>query len=467
MRTETKVGIFVFLGILSILYLTFQVKSLQDFNKKGYTLYAYINDASGLEKKAKVKLRGVDIGRLDDLELKENVVKLKLFIKDGVKIPKGSIVTLAQDNMLGGKYIKIIPSNNNEYYLANEVIRRYLKTATLNDLMNNVNSAVDDVKALIKKLNTALNKESINNFHQILANVKEASVSLKKVLKTADDKLPGFLDNANSLVNTYKDIGIKLDKKIPSLLNKADTLLAKLNKTGDTLNSKLGPTLDEYKKLGANANSILNDNKESIKTAIASAKDFFRSGGESFKKIDKFLSSAAKSQVDMEFNSKFLTKDGDSKTYAQIAYLPTPTKYYILGVTSSKDYSDWDNINKDHVKNKAYLTAEYGKRFDDLLIRGGIIESTGGVGVDYFMNNDKLILSSEIYDFNAVNDIRGKNPHLNLAVKYVYLKHLEFLSGVENILNSKAANFFLGLGIKFRDNDIKTLISGGATSFLK
>ncbi|WP_024788069.1 MULTISPECIES: MlaD family protein [unclassified Lebetimonas] len=467
MKTETKVGIFVFLGILSILYLTFQVKSLQDFNQKGYTLYAYINDASGLEKKAKVKLRGVEIGKVEDLKLNNSLVKLKLIIKQGVKIPKGSMVTLAQDNMLGGKYVKIIPSKNHIYYSKNETIKKYLNAASLDDLMNNVNSAVDDVKVLIKKLNKTLDKNTINNFHQILANIKDASVDLKSVIKNANKKIPSLLDNANELIATYKDIGIKINKKIPDIINKSDTLLAKLNKTGDTLNSKLGPTIDEYKKLGVNANSILNDNKKSIKTAIASAKDFFVSGGESFKKIDKLLSSATKSQIEVEFNNKFLSRDSYSKSYAQIAYLPTPTKYYILGVTSSKDYSNLDNINKNHIKNKSYITAEYGKRFDNLLIRGGIIESTGGIGADYFLDHDKVILSSEIYDFNAVNDIRGTNPHLNLAAKYIYLKHLEFLGGFENILNSRAASLFLGLGIRFRDNDLKSIISGGATSFLK
>jgi phospholipid/cholesterol/gamma-HCH transport system substrate-binding protein len=467
MKTETKVGIFIFLGILSIFYLTFQVKSLQDFNKKGYVLYACIDDASGLEKKAKVKLRGVSVGKVEDLKLDESRVKLKLFIKENVKIPKGSMVTLTQDNVLGGKYVKIIPSNSNVYYSKNETIMKYLKTSSLDDLMNNVNSAVDEVKILIKKLNVALNKESIDNFHQTLANIKDASYSLKEVLKTANNKLPSLIDNANSLVTTYKNIGVKIDKKIPSILNKADTLLAKLNKTGDTLNVKLGPTIDEYKKLGKNANSILEDNKDNIKEALASAKDFFVSGGESFKKIDKFLASATKSQIDVEFNSKLLTRDGNSKSYAQLSYIPNPTKYYILGITSSKDYSDLAKIDKKHEDNKIYFTAEYGKRFNNLLLRGGIIENTGGLGVDYFMLNDKLVLSSEIYDFNAVNDVRGNNPHLNLAAKYIYLKHLEFLAGVENVLNSKAVSAFLGLGIKFRDNDLKTIIAGGATSFLK
>ena len=467
MRVETKVGIFLFLAILSILYLTFQVKNLSDFNKRGYTLYAYINDASGLEKKAQVKLRGVKIGKVEDLKLDGNVVKLKLFIKNGVQIPIGSEITLAQDNMLGGKYVKIIPSNNNVFYSKNETIKKYLKTASLNDLINNVNSAVDDIKILIGKLNKTIDDKSINNIHQILANVNAASLDLKKILKITKTKLPIVIDNANKLVLTYKDIGVKIDKKIPSILNKADILLAKLNKTGDTLNKKLPSTIDEYKNLALTANNILKDNNTSIKNAINSANDFFVSGKEGFKKIDKLLGSVTKSQVKVEFNDKYMMRDGYSKTYAQIAYLPTPTKQYILGVTSSKDYSNLSTINQNHTKDKIYINAEYAKRFDNLLLRGGIIETTGGVGIDYYLNKDRLILSSEIYDFNAVNDIRGNNPHLNIAAKYIYLKHLEFLTGIDNILNSKATSLFLGMGIKFGDNDLKTLLSGGATSFLK
>ena len=467
MRVETKVGIFIFVAILSILYLTFQVKTLSDFNKKGYTLYAYINDASGLEKKAQVKLRGVKVGKVEDLKLDGNVVKLKLLIKNSVKIPVGSEITLTQDSMLGGKYVKIIPSNNTLFYSKNEIIKKYFAATSLNDLMNNVNSAVDDIKVLIGKLNKTIDDKSINNVHQILANVNAASLDLKELLKITKNKLPLVIDNANKLVLTYNNIGLKIDKKVPSILNKADTLLAKFNKTGDILNSKLPSAIDEYKNLATTANTILKDNNTTIKAAINSANDFFTSGRDGFKKIDKLLSSVTRSQVKVEFNDKYMMKDSYSKTYAQIAYLPTPTKQYILGVTSSKDYSNLATVNQKHTQDKIYISAEYAKRFDNLLLRGGIIENTGGVGVDYYLNQDRFILSSEIYDFNAVNDIRGNNPHLNIAAKYIYLKHLEFLTGIDNILNSKATSLFLGMGIKFGDNDLKTLLSGGATSFLK
>ena len=492
MRNEVKVGVFIFLGILSLIFLTLQVNSLQDFNKKGYALYALIGDASGLAKKAKVKMRGVNIGNVENLTLEGNFVRLKFFIKDGIKIPKGSAVTLAQDNFLGGKYVKIIPSNSFTFYKPKEKITEYINTVSMDNVMANINSAVNDVKILVKKLNNTLDKNTMNNLKQTIQNIKDSSIVLKSILNTADKKFPALMDNANDLVLEYKKAGVTLNQKLPNILDKAynfiseykktgialnkklpevldevNTLLIKLNKASITINAKLDTLMEEYIKLGKNTNNILNDNKVEIKEAIAGAKNFFVSGGESFKKIDNYLSSLSKSQILVDIQSNYMVTDDYFKTSAHIAYLPVPTKYYILGVTSAKDYSNLSKVNLDHQEDKVYITAEYGKRFDDLLLRGGIIENTGGIGFDYFLNHDRFKLSGEVYDFNAVNDIRGNNPHLTFKGTYLYLKHIQFIGGIDNVLNTDARTFFLGVGVKFKDNDLKTILSGGATSFLK
>ena len=487
---EIKVGIFVLLGIISLLILTFQVNSLDNFNKKGYTLYAILPDASGLNKKAKVKLRGVNIGNVESLELIDKGVKLKLFIKEGVKVPKNSVVTLSQDNFLGGKFLKIIPSNSDDYYNENEIITNHLNVASMDDVMNNINLAANSLKVLINKFNTTLDNKAIENIKNTISNIKDSSLILKSVLESANKKLPLLLDNANELVLEYKKAGtvlnnevpILLDKtqallikfnktgdvlnnKLPSILNKTDTLVTKFNKTGDVLNSKLDKLMNEYIKVGENVNTLLDDNKYSIKEAIKGAKEFFVSGAESLKKVDNYLSSVQKSQVLVDIESNYMIDDNYFKTSALISYLPNPTKYYIFGVTSTKDYSDLTKIDKN--QNKILVTAEYGKRFDNLLIRGGVIESTGGIGVDYFLDKDRVKLSGEIYDFNAINDKRGNNPHLTLKARYLYLKHIQFIGGVDNILNQNARKFFLGIGVSFKDNDLKTIIGGGASSFLK
>ena len=466
MKTEIKVGIFVLVSLIAILFLTFEVKSLQSFKEKGYILYAIVDDASGLAEKSRVKLRGVKVGIIKSMQLVRNGVKLTLLINKSVKIPKGSVVTVAQDNVLGGKYLEIIPPPNfNGYYTQNDIITKHLTTASMADVMTNINIAVNKIKILIDKLNKTLDNNTTKNIKLTIANLKDSSIYLKSILKNANSKLPVLLDNANKLILTYKDSGDIIKQKLPDILNKTDKLVTKLNDVGDVLKQKLPKLADEFINVGKNANDILVKNKNSLSKTIAAAKDFFVSGSSSFKKLDKFFGKVQKAQINVDITSDLLFKDSYFKTTANLAYIPNPTKYYILGITSRKDYENELKAKNDDTK--VYINAEIGKRYDNLLIRGGIIESTAGVGADYFMYNDKIKLSTSIYDFNSQNDYRGNNPHVDLSASYLYLKHLEFIAGVDNLINSNAREFFLGLGINFNDDDLKTVITGGATSFLK
>ena len=465
MKSEIKVGLFVLISLISILFLTFEVKSFDRFKEKGYPIYAIVNDASGISYKSRVKLRGVKVGIVDSMKLEKDGVKLKLLIDKNVKIPLGSKVTLAQDNVLGGKYLEIIPSNSNEYYTPNSVINKYIPSSSIADVMTNINQAVNKIKILIDKLNNTLDKNTTKNIQITMANIKDSTILLKDIMKKADKKLPILLDNANKLVITYKQSGDIIKQKLPSILDKTDSLMTKLNNISDTLHTKLIALSNEYIKLGKNANKILEDNQQGIKQTIKSAKNFFANGSESFNKINKFIGGIQKSQIGVDIYSDYMLRDSYFKTTANIYYMPTPTKYYILGVTTTKDYSSPSGVIKN--QSKAYINAQIGKRYYNVLLRGGIIENTGGVGADYFMDNDKIKLTGEIYDFNSENDYRGDKPHLNLRASYLYLKHLEFLAGVDNLINTDARSFFLGVGVKFKDNDLKTLISGGATSFLK
>ena len=115
------------------------------------------------------------------------------------------------------------------------------------------------------------------------------------------------------------------------------------------------------------------------------------------------------------------------------------------------------------------MSALYAKRYGDFRYRLGLIESTGGLGLDWYLFNDLGKASVDLYDFNAVNDVRGTKPHLTLLYRHRFLKHLDTYIGADNILNSKARNFIFGLGLSFVDQDMKYLLGtvSGAGSFIK
>jgi len=486
MKRETKIGLFVFLGLLALFILSMQINSFSNFGKKGYIIYAYINDATGLEKNAKIKLRGVDIGYLENKQLVNNEVKLKLFIKKGVKIPQDSIVSLSQSSMLGGKYIDIIPSDSNKYIPKNGEIKKYKKIASFNEAVDSINAAAEEFDFFMKKLNEALNKNSIANFQQTLSNFKEATKSLKEILaenranlkdtisgtkvmvNSLNKNLPKIMKQMNELLSEFKKSGKTINVKLPQIMAQIDELTKEFKESGLIINKKLPILMDKLANLEDNATNILVENKDSLKNAVKSADIFFSSGGSAFSKLDDYFSSLNQSELDVEIATYEMLKDDYTQTKALVAYRPKPDKYYILGVTSTKDYTDKNYTNQyKHIKNKTFITAELGKRYDNVLLRGGIIDSTGGLGVDYFMYQDRLRLSLEAYDFNSVNDIRGDKAHLNIEARYQMFNHINVYAGYDNFLNKETANLFLGLGIAFSDNDLKSIIASGGGSLLK
>ena len=150
-------------------------------------------------------------------------------------------------------------------------------------------------------------------------------------------------------------------------------------------------------------------------------------------------------------------------------YKPSDTKSYQFDIVGMDDYSrlgeDGRVIEpKKHEKSKLLVSAQIAKRLGDAKLRAGLIESTFGAGLDYYMFGDRLKTSLDLYDMNAQNDVRGDKMHAKFSARWTLLKHLDIYGGVDNFLNSDISNTFLGMGVRFYDDDLKTLIiSQGVT----
>jgi phospholipid/cholesterol/gamma-HCH transport system substrate-binding protein len=486
MKLEVKIGVFVFLGLLSLFILSMQINSFSNLGVDNkYPIYAYIDDATGLRKNARVKMIGVNVGQVVSKHLEGDKVKLELMINNDVKIPANSLLSLSQDSMLGEKYVKIIPLKSEQFIQKNGVIKKYQKVASFNEAIDSINSAAQEFKNVALKLNQTIDENTTKNIQLIVENFKESTILLKKMLNenrdslkgtvngantmlaTINEKLPKIMENVEFLTSEFKKTGTIVNGKLPQIMAHLDELTYQFKETGKSINKKLPILMTKLEKIEDNTTSILEENKDGLKNAISSADEFFGTGAKTFNKLDDYFSSLQQTELDVEIGSYYMMNDNYMQTRGEIAYRPKPDKYYIMGITATNDWSDPSQFNAKHQKTKTYLTAELGKRYNNLLLRGGLIESTGGVGVDYFMYNDKLRVKTDLYDFNAVNDVRGDNAHLRVEARYLTLQHLNFYAGVDNILNKDSLNLFLGVGIGFKDDDLKTILGSSGGSLLK
>ena len=108
-------------------------------------------------------------------------------------------------------------------------------------------------------------------------------------------------------------------------------------------------------------------------------------------------------------------------------------------------------------EDKFKFSIEFAKRWSNLALRLGLIESTGGVGADYFAFDDRIKFSVDSWNFNS-KEPGNLNTHVKATVGVGLGKTVFVNAGYDNILNSHRASGFVGLGLRFDDEDLKYLL---------
>jgi phospholipid/cholesterol/gamma-HCH transport system substrate-binding protein len=513
MKTEAKVGLFITISLFFLFGLLSQLSSFDNLFKKSYPIIAQIDDGTGLKEKAKVKLKGVDIGYVNHVTLVKNEVQAKLLIDEGVNIPSDSIITIAQDSLLGGKFLDIQPGKSSSMITENQLLSKEEKVSSIADASTSADEAFKEISLLVRDLRDIFNDGGKSDIQETLANLREFS-SLLSSISTEDNKtIHEIIANANtSLLSAnktlekfarmseeititsiaanktvakfsmmsdeitatsreYRNIGANINQDLPQIMARLESISKYLDSVSATLDKKLPSALDKFVKLEDNINDVVSTNKKSLSSALTSVDSFFAEGTETIKKVDDYLDGMIKSELHVEMRVDDVYDDGGySRTHLNLALKPDPSRYYLIGIRSAPSFEEDSKFTRGFAGNEAHksgeflLSAQYGKRFDDLLFRLGILDNQGGAGIDYFALNDTLKLSADLSDFNAVNDIRGTNPNLTATVRYQFFKHINaYLSG-NNLLNTRANSVSVGLGVSFVDNDLKNLLGTAASA---
>jgi phospholipid/cholesterol/gamma-HCH transport system substrate-binding protein len=116
---ETLVGLFLLLAITSLIVLAFKVSGLTTlFPEKSYAVTAHFDEIAGLKTRAPVKIGGVQIGEVTDIQLDpvtfKAIVTLSILSKYH-DIPDDSSVGIFTAGLLGDNYIAITPMYSKTY----------------------------------------------------------------------------------------------------------------------------------------------------------------------------------------------------------------------------------------------------------------------------------------------------------------------------------------------------------------
>jgi len=464
--TEAKVGLFVLAALILLGYMSFRVGQYGFGLKKGYTVDVVFDNVAGLNKEAEVMIAGVKVGNVEDISLKDGKALVILRIMPGIRLEKDVIASIKTHGILGDKFIEIIPGTRGEPYLeAGQEIDRVQRQADLDKLLLELGNITNDVMTVTASLRKVIGgEEGEANLQKIIENTRDLSGNLNDLVRKNDEKfsmmVESFTKASEGMEKTFTALS-----EITGRINKGEGTVGKLV-NDESVFDHLDKTVASLNEITAKINEgkgsigkLVND-EETVDTLNASLKSIDKSMGS----LDNLVSKADQFHTFLSYRGEYLFDSGDGKGYLELKLQPKEDKFYILGLvtdprgrrkTIESTTNDVKTVTEEWDRSGVLFNAEIAKRYRDLVIRGGLLESTGGVGVDYFAYDDRLKLTFEAFDFD-----RDRDPHLKVFGEYQLFKHLYFSAGWDNFLRGgDDSSPFVGLSIRFEDEDLKYLLS--------
>ncbi len=499
MNRFAKIGLFFTLTIIfTTLYIMKTADKMSD--QKSYKLYAYLEDASGLLNDQSILVAGVAVGKLTRIDLENNMAKVTLQIRNDVRIFKDALLAKKMQSMLGTSIIYINPGTDKEHQLKEgDFIMQVQSKTSIDAAMENLENLTVKVNNIVDVMDKYSKKNGMQEqFEKTMKYLLEKSVTTSIVVEQNLIYLRATLSNIAELTD-------KINRKSDKEMEKFSALLATTAQLAETINKMMGDNKDNVKdsvdsiakslkelskqaaistKAMENVKEITNDIKDGKGNIGKILKDekLYEEIKSMTKKASDYINSTIGMNVKVDFHTEYLLNTNDFKSYADVVLSPRPDKFYSLGIvddpkgkiTVTEKYKEIETESppgsvqsteiiresEETRESKVKISAQLGRIFGPISIRGGLIQNTAGFGFD-FSTDDIYKISTEMFDMG-----RDENPYWRVygnifpftwaaePFNWIYLN-----TGLDDILWADERNFFVGGGLKFTDNDIKALLS--------
>jgi phospholipid/cholesterol/gamma-HCH transport system substrate-binding protein len=482
-QTEAKVGIAVILGAALLILLLGRVERWTAGDQQGTRIQARFDSVAGLELKSPVEVAGVKVGEVESIELAQGQALVTIRLLPEAKVYQGSQAAIRATGLLGEKYLELLPGDPSGPVLREgAMVPQVGGSADLDRLISHLNAIGEDLRTVTASLRGALGTdEGQQQLIDIVANTRDFTAALKERGPEIMDHLNAILAKVDTgegtvgrLVNDpglYEQLDAALSdvKRVMAQVSAGEGTLGKLiNDPGlyERLDNAAAGVEEITRKMNAGEGTIgrlLTDDStvESINDAAAT---FGELGGR-VRRLKTYIT----------FRNEFQFDTDDTKTYFALRLTPRERRSYILEVaddprgkvtestttvtTGGTTTTTTALTNRRRFVISAMFAQRLGRDFE---VRGGLMESTGGVGASYEpIRHVSMLLDA--WDFNSVRP-RHDSPHVKATARYRLGPYFFVQGGMDNILNGDYQTPFVGAALTFEDEDLKYLLGSAASA---
>lgn len=481
--TPFRVGLLTLAALASFAYLFGNVR--EGIDEGGYEVYAVFDDASGLLVKSRVQIAGINVGQIERIELLGE--KAKVVLQVTVPLYQDAKVVKRQASMLGDYYLALVPGSKQPALKHGDAIPTVLGGSGVNEVFDNLQVITQDISAVTRSLRSVMGGEQGEQLLRTVAqNLAQTTEAIRESVIGNQDAVARTLANLEKITSDLSGISASGGNDLAQILAETRQIIHQVNSLLAEHKDEIGDSMGSLRLALEKANKGL-DEMDTALTHVKSITEKVDRGEGTLGKlindgeiheemtglvgdVNDLVSSYTGLKTIVGLRSEYSFYDNSMKNYVSVRLQPRADKYYLLEVIddprgktkiTQRTTRTWDPsatplVQSEEVEttDELKISLQMAKRYHFLTGRFGIIEGTGGLGVDVNLLHDNLELSCDLFDFGL-----DLNPRLKLMGNYQFFSHLYFLGGMDDALNANGRDYFFGAAIRFTDDDLKALIT--------
>jgi len=264
-----KVSLFLLSAVFGVIAVILLVGYKQGIFVRHTKIYFHAADAFGINKGTSVRLFGLPVGNVSDLDISDRGVKVELSIISDYtpRLPKTSRARLVREGYVGAATIQIVPSGEPGHALepiaeGDEI--EYLPprgvAEMVDDFKTQLTPVINDLRRVLVELNQPNSefRKSMAGASAVLRELPETNRETRKVLQDTDQ----MIRRAETTFASLGRVGAQLEQQVP------------------VLGGKLATTLDALAETSAEIRDTTRKNGQALHEALVQMPGLLRDGGE-------------------------------------------------------------------------------------------------------------------------------------------------------------------------------------------
>lgn len=483
-----KVGAFVLVSAAGA-YAVYRVVAKDVGIGSGYVVHGYLDDATGIANHSRVTIAGIPVGSIESIKLENGKARVDIRMNGDVPLFDDATMGKKSSSLLGENVIVLSAGAKEPKLKDGDEVHVVPEDGSIDDIKKNVNDVAKLVKQVAEQLAKSVGTEQGGqNIRDILQNLADATDALNKTIRENREQIKETLAAVDRIASRGEPQIAAVLENIRALTEDIKNITAGMNgRGGNATGAELRDTIDHVDSASKSLQSALEhidhvadrlDKGEGTMGRLSKDDALINEVQGVAEGVNDIVGPIGRLQAVVGLRADYNFLANTVKSYVEVRLQPREDKYYSIELINDPrgrttfTQTDVDTTNPNDPAHYRTITTtttdafrfsfQFARTLGPFTGRFGIKESTGGMGLDIHLFNKRFEIVNDLFGFGE-----EVQPRYRVYISYQFINRLWLLGGVDHLFLANRRDYFVGLMLRFTDDDLKAILPFAPTGAVR